>query len=124
MKKCLFLLIAVIIIGIGSTKAQLANTSWKGTYKIPDPTELILQFKTDTLLLNDPVNGNIVETMNYKISGDTLTLIKISGSSSCNDEKGIYKISAKDDKLFLGLIEDSCYDRSSAMPDEPMVKVE
>jgi len=124
MTKSLFLLLALMIISSAGTKAQFANTSWKGMYKVTDPTEMILQFKNDTLYLNDPANGTIVETMNYKISGDTLTIVKISGSSSCDDEKGVYKISTKDDKLFMTLIEDNCYDRSAAMPDDPLVKVE
>jgi hypothetical protein len=33
--------------------------------------------------------------MNYKINGGTLTVLKISGGSSCNDEKGIYKFLQK-----------------------------
>lgn len=100
MKKNLFLLFALTTLGIG-TKAQFSNTSWKGMYKVPDPTEMILQFKNDTLYLNDPVNGSVVEMMNYKISGDTLTLVKISGGSSCGDENGIYKVSIKDNKLSM-----------------------
>jgi hypothetical protein len=95
MNKSLFLLVAITVVAIGSAKAQFANTSWKGMYKVPDPTEMILQFKIDTLYFNDPANGNVVEMMNYKINGGTLTVLKISGGSSCNDEKGIYKFLQK-----------------------------
>jgi hypothetical protein len=38
----------------------------------------------------------------YKLPG------KIRGGSLCNDEKGIYKISAKEDKLFMTVINDNC----------------
>ena len=122
MKKILFLLIALI--GFKFTNAQFANTSWKGLYKVPDPTEMILQFKTDTLLLNDPENETVVETMNYSISGDTLVFTKLNGSSSCGEEKGVYKLAIKDNKLFMTVIDDPCYDRVAAMPDEALMKVE
>lgn len=68
---------------------------------------MILQFKNDTLYLNDPTNGNIVEMMNYKIRGDTLTIVKIGGGSSCNDVKGIIKFQQRGE-LFMTLINDSC----------------
>lgn len=85
---------------------------------------MILEFKTDTLFLDDPANGTIVEMMKYNISGDTLTLVKISGASSCGDEKGVYKLSIKDNKLYMAVINDDCYDRAAAMPDEPLEKAD
>ena len=76
MKSVFSILIATF--AITSLKAQYANTSWKGLYKIPDPQEMILLFKNDTLLLVDPQNHEPIETMNYKANGDTISLTKIS----------------------------------------------
>jgi hypothetical protein len=122
MKKTLFLLLAFA--ATATAKAQYQNTSWKGIYNIPQPTEMILQFKQDTLLLNYFENKSNAETMNYTMKGDTLILTKISGISPCSDEKGIYKLSIKDDKLFIALIEDSCDERASAMQVQPLVKLQ
>jgi hypothetical protein len=121
-KKNLFLFL--VLISTGNAKAQYQNTSWKGIYKIPDPTEMILQFKQDTLLLNNFADGSTVEAMNYKMNGDTLILTKISGISPCYDEKGIYKLSIKNDQLFMTLIEDNCDARAAALPDVPLVKLQ
>lgn len=122
MKKILFLF--MIVMAAGSANAQIQNTSWKGIYNIPDPTEMVLQFKQDTLLLNYSQDGSNAELMNYQMKGDTLIMTKISGISPCDGIKGSYKLSVKDDKLFMTLIEDSCDARASAMPQQPLVKVQ
>lgn len=121
MKRIFFLFLVVLL--TASANAQYQNTSWKGIYKIPDPTEMVLQFKQDTLLLNYFEDGSNAETMNYEMKGDTLTMTKISGISPCDGIKGIYKLSIKDDKLFMTLIEDSCDARASSMPAEPLEKL-
>lgn len=113
-----FLLLAGII-----TKAQYANTSWKGTYYIPDSTQMVLQFKQDTLLLNY-TDGSNAETMHYEMHGDTLTMMKISGISPCEDIKGIYKLSVNDNKLTFQLIDDPCDPRAAAMPAHYLTKME
>jgi hypothetical protein len=79
MKKVLSLVL--VLLAIGSLKAQYANTSWKGTYYIPDATDMILQFKQDTLLLNYFEDGSNAEMMKYEMKGDTLIMTKISGIS-------------------------------------------
>lgn len=122
MKKSLILIFVSAL--FAGAKAQYTNTSWKGTYYIPDATDMILQFKQDTLLLNYFEDGSNAELMNYQIKGDTLIMTKISGISPCDGIKGSYKLSVKDDKLFMTLIEDSCDARASAMPQQPLVKVQ
>lgn len=122
MKK--FLSLVLGLLAIGSLKAQYTNTSWKGTYYIPDATDMILQFKQDTLLLNYFEDGSNAEMMKYEMKGDTLIMTKISGISPCDGIKGSYKLSVKDNKLFMTLIEDSCDARASAMPQQPLVKVQ
>lgn len=51
-----FFSILIATFTITGLKALFASTSWKGLYKIPDLREMILQFKSDTLLLADPQN--------------------------------------------------------------------
>ncbi|MGN6532003.1 MAG: hypothetical protein ACTHK0_09645 [Ginsengibacter sp.] len=122
MKKVLSLFL--VFVATGSVKAQYQNTSWKGIYQIPEPTEMILQFKQDTLLLNYFANGSNAETMYYEIKGDTLMMTKISGISPCYDEKGIYKLAIKDDKLVITLIDDSCNVRGSAISGQALEKLQ
>lgn len=119
-----FLFLFLVVMAVGSANAQIENTSWKGIYNIPDPTQMVLQFKKDTLLLNYFEDGSNAEMMNYQMKGDTLIMTKISGISPCDGIKGSYKLSVKDDKLFMTLIEDSCDARASAMPQQPLVKVQ
>jgi len=110
--------------GLLSTKAQLTNTSWQGIFKMPEPTKMILQFKSDSLFFNDPETGNNFEAMSYELRNDTLTFIKLSGNSSCSTtDKGMYKVEIKDDHLFMSLINDECYDRPSAIPEEGLSKL-
>ncbi len=91
--------ILVLMIAMASCfpiKAQLANTSWKRKFNLPDPGEMILQFKADTLLLND-TNGSTFESMSYKISNDTLSILKLSGESDCSySEYATYLVEIKE----------------------------
>jgi len=122
MKKILFLFL--VVMAAGSANAQIQNTSWKGIYNIPDPLRWYCSLNRDTLLLNYSQDGGNAELMNYQMKGDTLIMTKINGISPCDGVKGSYKLSVKDDKLFMTLIEDSCDARASAMPQQPLVKVQ
>lgn len=114
----------IIFLFAFSANGQIENTFWQGTYKVPNPTEMIVQFSHDTLYLNELKTGEIVEIMNYSIKADTLTVTKISGTSPCSiDEKGIYKLTVKGNLLFISLITDACYGRRSAMPSNALTKL-
>ncbi|MEO6843532.1 MAG: hypothetical protein ABI184_00085 [Ginsengibacter sp.] len=119
--------ILILIIVISSSRcvsAQLANTSWKGNFNIPDPTEMILKFKTDTLLLNYPY-GSAIETMSYKINNDTLSIQKLAGQSQCSYSKdATYIIKIKDKKLFISPLSDDCYDRVNSWSSKGLEKIE
>ena len=121
MKKIMTLFFAIAL--SGAANAQFANTSWKGQFNIPDATDMILQFKTDTLQLTYPDNTPL-ETMSYKISNDTLTVRKLDGQSECSyDQYATYKIFMKDKKLFIAPINDDCSIRLGACPSDGMEKM-
>jgi hypothetical protein len=122
MKKIFVFCLAAMI--VGSANAQYANTAWEGLYRIPEETEMILRFSNDTLYLQEPLTGDNFEVMHYSIKNDTLTFSKISGNSDCGDEKGIYKLSIKDDKLFMIVINDDCPGRADAIPFEGLKKIQ
>ncbi len=122
MKKIVILIFAIALSDPGT--AQFSNTSWKGQFNIPDPTEMILQFKTDTLELNYPDKTSI-ETMSYKISNDTLRVRKLDGQSECSSSQdATYKITLKDSKLFIIVLGDDCPERMAAWPADGMEKIE
>lgn len=122
MKKTLILTLAI---GFSSfAKAQLANTSWKGNFNVPDPTEMILQFKADSVLL-DYTYGVTLETMSYSINNDTLFLRKLDGRSDCSySDNASYKFGIKDKKLVLSLINDGCATRADAWPSDGLEIIE
>lgn len=122
MKRIICLIIAIASVSL--VKAQFANTSWKGSFDIPDLTEMVLQFKSDSLLLNYP-DGSTFETMKFKINNDTLSILKLDGQSSCSySDTATYKIWVKDKKLFISSLTDDCPDRISAWPPGGLEKIE
>jgi hypothetical protein len=113
----------VLILLVSAVNAQLTDTKWKNLMNIPDPTESIMHFKKDTVLLSIAVDGTLVETMIYTINKDTLRLTKISGMSPCGDNViGLYRIEIKDDKLTIIPISDDCSDRANAFKPEAWVR--
>ncbi len=131
MNKAKTIIVTSIIFFIAvKADAQLQNTSWKGTFLTPDPTECILKFKADTVYLrianqSEAGDANLIETSTYKIIKDTLLLQKVSGASPCDDTIfGKYHFEMKDDKLSIALIEDYCMERGQAFPTEPLQKMQ
>lgn len=122
MKKLLLLL---IFLSIGTfAKAQLANTKWTGTLAVPDLMPIMLSFKADTMEVIFVENGEFLETMNFKISGDTLLLKKISGGSPCPDGSE-FKVTfaIQRDNLLVTPLSDDCTMRSESWTKDPFVKV-
>jgi len=116
--------ILILIASVSIAKAQFANTSWKGNFNLPDSTQMILQFKTDSLLLNYP-DGSAFETMSFKISNDTISILKLNGQSPCSySDTATYKIGLKDKKLFVSSLNDDCPERVSAWPADGLERVE
>lgn len=114
------ILILFICLSTKTLNAQLQNTAWKGVFMAPTLIECVLEFKTDTLNVNEVNNDNILETSVYKINNDTLTLQKVTGGSPCGNEViGKYRFAINNDKLSISLIEDDCRERALSFPAEP-----
>ncbi len=123
------LLIFIIIVSSNSINAQLKNTSWKGVFTVPQPTECIMVLKEDTffLVFASGFNPNkidpdyILETSTYKIDLDTLTIQKVTGKSPCSEDIiGKYSFEIKNDMLYIQVMDDVCSQRASAFPNEPL----
>lgn len=116
--------ITLLICGfLMDANAQLTDTKWKNIMNIPQPTECILQFKKDTLLLLVAADGSLVETMKYTIAKDTFKLYKLSGLSPCSEDiVGLYIFAIKDDKMTITPSSDDCSDRAEAFKPEAWIR--
>jgi hypothetical protein len=111
-------------------KAQFANTQWKGEMGIPqgegqplEATEAVWDFKPDTVIVHFPGGGQD-EVMTYRVTGDILTLIKVSGSSECDPgSSGKYRYRIQGDQFFIKVSEDSCAGRSAIDFSKPFERV-
>lgn len=104
--------------------AQMANTKWTGNLTIPEATPVFLSFKADVFEVHLAENDELLETMTYKISGDTIILKKTSGNSACPDGSTFtLKYALQGEQLQLTLLSDDCPDRASAWTKEPFTKV-
>ena len=91
---------------------KLENTRWEGTMKIPSETYTVIEFKKDSSFIW--VDNMVIEAMSYTVSGDTLTLAKLYGSSPCAYEKGIYQFTINNNLLKIIAVNDPCHDRVAA----------
>lgn len=120
--KTLALILLLVAFGT-SSQAQLTDTKWKNFMNIPEPTETILQFKKDTLLLIVVIDGSVGETMKYSISKDTLKISKLSGFSPCAEGmSGLYRFVITEDKMTITPISDECQDRADAFKPEAWIR--
>lgn len=121
--KHLLLLLAFLFVG-GHAQAQIANTKWSGNLAVPEVVSVTLNFKADTFEVYMLENNELLESMSYKISGDTLLLKKASGGSPCPDGSEFkLKFSIKAEQLLLTLLSDDCVERAAAWTNEPFIKI-
>ena len=100
---------------------KLQNTKWVGTGNIPNPTEVSLEFGTsDTLSIK--AGDEEIEVMRFTVVADTLTMVKIYGSSPCDTEAGKYQITVKDDRIILVALQDECSLRAQAFSAEGYIR--
>jgi hypothetical protein len=114
MKK--MILTSIICLPFLFAKAQLANTKWKTTLQLENPTEVIFAFRMDTVEAVRADNNESIETMHYNLTDTLLTLQKLFGQSDCdNSIVAKYGITKKDNGIYLTLVDDSCPDRSGVL---------
>lgn len=105
-------------------QAQIENSKWSGNLAVPEMVPVTLNFKADTFDIFWAENNELLESMTYKISGDTLTLKKTSGGSPCPEGSTFkLKFSTQGDQMTLTLLSDDCPERAAAWTKEPFTKV-
>lgn len=121
MKKIIFL--AFIAFISASANAQLTNSKWKGTLQLDNPTDVVFDFRTDTLEAFVADDNSSLELMKYSVKDGVLSIQKLSGQSDCDDSiVAKYKFEINDDGLLLTVIEDGCMGRSGVLDKTKWVK--
>jgi hypothetical protein len=121
MKKIIFILF-VCIVSI-SVHAQLANTIWKDTLKLDNPTEVFFNFGKDTLTVTTVADSALVETMTYSVKDNVFIIQKISGQSDCETATlGKYKFEITGNEMLVTLVSDDCSDRSSVLDNTKFIR--
>ena len=106
-----------------SAKNILANTEWTGLAMIPMPETVNFVFSADKFDL--VFQGDVVESMNYSIVNDTISLKKIDGGSPCSPEElGNYNFKIENKTLILSTVKDNCSERSAAFDPKGYMLVE
>lgn len=122
MKK-LFLLIAFSLLCTFSY-AQLSGTRWTGNVAAPEVIPVTLNFNADVFEVLVSESNEIIETMTYKVSGDTLIVKKTSGGSPCpNGSAFKVKFAIQGDRLMITPISDDCPMRAESWTKDPFIKV-
>jgi len=115
MKKIFFALTIMTV--CMSAKSQLANHKFDGSIQLDGQlTDVVLDFKKDTVNAIIKGNGEILETMVYTAKKGIVTFQKVSGRSECGtDIVGKYKFEQKSGDITLTLTEDICSDRATVL---------
>jgi hypothetical protein len=120
MKKIFLTAIAFTSVFVAS--AQLEHSKWKGVANVPEPYDCMFDFRKDTVYLMAG-EAVLLETMTYKLSGDTLILTKIDGKSPCAKESaGYFKIETKGESFKLTSLKDDCPGRAEAFVVAPWIR--
>ena len=106
-----------IIIACLSAKSQLANHKFEGSIQIDSqPTDVILDFKKDSVNAIIKATGELLEAMTYTAKNGVVTFQKVTGKSECGtDIVGKYKFSQTSGAITLMLTEDICADRANVL---------
>jgi hypothetical protein len=117
--------VAFVIFFAFQSSAQISNSKWKGIFLIPHAVDVTLNFKKDTLYLEDE-NGQRFGSLVFSCRGDTLMITKISGSSPCPEQsKGSYRVEwlEKGEKFLLHAISDECEGRAGVYTTNPYKRI-
>ncbi|OGX88953.1 hypothetical protein [Hymenobacter coccineus] len=103
---------------------SLAGTAWVGTASVPEPTEVVLQFKQDTVFMFVKDSKQLAETMHYTQKGNhQFVWQKISGGSPCDTQTpGTWAYKIKKDEIMFTPVNDPCPGRTEASLGKPFKK--
>ena len=122
----ILIIAALTLFAINSSgQNSLSNTKWKGVFLIPHAVDVVLDFKKDTLYLEDE-KGQQFGTLVFSHQSDTLMITKISGTSPCLEQsKGWYRIEwlEKGKKFLLHAIDDECEGRAGVYTTNPFERI-
>jgi len=119
-----FYFLITLLLTAGVAKAQLKGTKWEGKLNVPDETNVILDFKKDSVDMIIVDGGFVGETMTYSVSDSVITMKKVSGHSPCNiDDVFKVKYLVKGDELFISNLSDPCDERTETWTKEPLLRV-
>ena len=93
-----------------NSQITISNTKWLVHTEMPEPRNLVLDFKKDTLRLLDE-QGNETGSATFMQRNDSLFIRKVSGRSPCRDgSEGWYKIEwlENGEKFFLHILAEDC----------------
>ncbi|MDB5248717.1 MAG: hypothetical protein JWQ40_3111, partial [Segetibacter sp.] len=114
MKQILFILL--LVCSAFMANAQLENTRWLGKIQAGGNTlDVIFRFNNDTVTTTLHDDGSSIDVSTFKVRDSTITFIKVSGQSSCNDAPGKYKFLITGKHITFTKLGDDCYDRSGAI---------
>ena len=129
MKKTL-LLTATICLALFTAKAQLADSRWTGTIKIPmqdgkmHSYAVICTFQKDTMSMVYPLGTLPTDVMSYTEENNVISIKKVRGGVPCDvTAVGKYSYEMKGGQLFLKMIQDDCPARGGADVSAPFDKV-
>ena len=122
MKRLFFLIVIIFFASI--SHAQLANSKWKTTLQLDDPTDVVFSFSNDTLEVLSAEDSSSLETMSYSIKDTVLTIQKLYGQSDCDNTSATYSFSINGNELHINPISDPCENRAQLLTDMKLTKVE
>jgi len=116
MKKILFTCVIFFVSLLTHLHAQsINNKNWKAWLDAPISDSVTFHIQSDSSFVTNS-NGDVVIRIRCAVTADTFTIVNQEAEEhGCPDQKGKYKINAKDDQLILTVIDDACEGRSRAL---------
>jgi hypothetical protein len=109
MKKCLFISLAQISVLMAVSQISISNTKWLVHTEMPQPRDLVLDFKKDTLRIFE--QGRETSSAAFLQHNDSLLIRKLSGNSPCPvGSEGWYRIEwlENGEKFLLHILNEDC----------------
>ncbi|MDR3713506.1 MAG: hypothetical protein P4L51_11865 [Puia sp.] len=76
----ILLLASTLLLASSIAQAQLTNSKWTGQLNVPNETQIVLDFKKDSVDMIIVDEGIVGEKMTYSIRDSIIIMKKISGN--------------------------------------------